>query len=200
MAPPEMQSIYAEMDAQGTAKRVMDGESIPEEARLAIQGALDLAEEPTSFAAAVDQAAMRSILQQPIGALPQPTPGLDPENQLFEAIALLWLGWLKGSPQTPEMYAALRREASQVEDGSPGAIHRKTLILWINAMEDLLRGNRVTSLYLWRRALDLGSSFGTESHPTLFWAHTATFFPTTGRAFIAGQGCWDRSLQVDPRG
>lgn len=200
--PNELQGVLAEMDAQGAAKRAVEGHTSPEEARLAIQGALDLAADPLTFSAAIEQAAMKTILGLPIGPEPYPSPDATTETRLFEQTALLWLTWLRGeAPRARELCAALRRQAAQGGPLASGAVHRKTLLFWLEAIDLLLQEERAASRRLWRHALDVGSSFGTESHPTILWSYIATFFPTEGPGSFTERGSLGRSFrQADPRG
>lgn len=184
---PQFHGVLADMDAQNAARQAIDGKSAPEEALLAVQGALELAEEPSSFAARVEHAAMRFVLLQPLGPLPSPTPDIDDDDTLFEQIASLWLFWLQGNPDPP--FAALRREVAAQGAARPsGAVLRRTLILWLDALGLLFQGELDASRRLWRRSLDLSASFGTGYHSTILWSYIATFFPTTGRAFLTSKG------------
>jgi len=189
----ELQGVLAEMDAQGAAERAVEGQASPEEARLAVQGALEMAGPPEDFASFVEQTAMRSILGGPkltsTSTRTQedgPSPGYvrdpqgsSPETRLFEKTAQLWLTWLQGDClRASEILPPLRKEAHQGGPLASGAVHRRVLLIWLDAVEKLLLEDREAARRLWRRALDVGSSFGTESHPTILWAYIATFFPT----------------------
>lgn len=101
------------------------------------------------------------------------------EEHLVETASLAWLGWAGG--QDPSRAS---REVSRLQEEateSSGALHRATLSLWLSAIEHLTNENLPEARRLWNRAIEIGSSLGTESHPAILWSYAASFFPLKPR-------------------
>ena len=177
MPDPTLQGMLAEMDAQGAAERACDGTGSPVEARMAIQGALELLEnigEPEGLADRVCRASMRHVLRQnSVEELGEPVESPS-EEHFFESVALAWMGWLQGRRSRVDRFLGTR---AAPQDQNVGAIHQMALTYWRDAVEKLVLGERDEARRCWQRALEVGSSFGTESHPVILWTYIASFFP-----------------------
>lgn len=177
MPVDNIQGMLAEMDAQGAAERAVNGEGSLSEALLAVEGALELAEPAESLSDRVCRAAMLSIIGDESDPEDAEPTREDWDEHVFESVSLAWLGWLQ-SRDTER----IRREADRLQveaktQKSNGAIHRLILFFWLNAVVRLVEGDREEARRLWQRALDVGSSFGTESHPVILWSYIASFWP-----------------------
>jgi hypothetical protein len=174
--------MLAEMDAQGAAERACDGTGSPVEARMAIQGALDLLEPADNLADRICRTAMRAVLGEDESFyLDRPIPdSIDwetHEEHVFQTIALAWVGWHQGTLSERLFHNEAVRLRAAPQDQNVGAIHQMALFLWLDAVEKLLKNDREESRRCWQRALEVGSSFGTESHPVILWTYIASFFP-----------------------
>jgi len=103
------------------------------------------------------------------------------EQHVLQTIACAWFDWSQGNVETardviPKLRAA--QQSAQQTGQRKGAINLMTLYMWASAIEALINGDRKESQRLWKRALDLGSHFGTDSHPVVSWTYAASFFPT----------------------
>ena len=175
--PESVSGLLAEMTAQGAAERVMDGEGSITDALHAIERALS-----TSEPSRVNRLAMQCIL----GSVPPSLETVQPDESdeevfLFDTVALTWVGWLTQSEDRKRLkrYGVRLRKGPK---GSTGAVTRMALQLWMDAVERLLEGDRTEAQRLWCRALEVGSSFGIEAHPTILWTYLATFWPQNGRS------------------
>ena len=173
----ELQELMAEMAAQQAAGRVVEGRGSVTDALLAVQKALRVMGNPTSMQDTLSRAAMQKILGQPILLVAGLPSEENWEDHLFETVGLSWLSWANGSDPM-RIYREAQRIVEKLPKGGPeGAVHAMTLHLWLEATKKLVEGDRITSKVLWNRAIEVGSSSGTESHPTILWTYIATFFP-----------------------
>lgn len=96
---------------------------------------------------------------------------------MIEAASAAWCAWAHGSPEIAvEQVALLRAEEQEVVEG-PGAVHRMALENWAEAIAAISEGKTEEARRLWLRAIEIGSSFGTESHLAVLWTYAATFQP-----------------------
>jgi hypothetical protein len=183
-----LQELMAEMAAQQAAGRVVEGRGSVTDALLAVRKALDVMGSPTSMQDTLSRAAMQKILGQPILVLDGVPSEENWEAHLFETVGMAWLAWANGSDPT-RTYRESQRITERLPEGSPeGAVHVMTLRLWFDAVKKLAEGDRTTSKLLWDRAIEVGSSSGTESHSTILWAYIATFFPLQNHERVTSVG------------
>ena len=100
----------------------------------------------------------------------------------FELIALAWLAWSRGDERRARfMIEQWSREGEDKTNLSEeGAIQAFAVALWANAIEALIEGRPEDARRFFRRVYEVGSSFGTESHPTVLWTMAASFFTPEG--------------------
>ena len=163
---PAVSAVFVEMDALNRALNLVDeGVGTAEEARKLIRSACEGMGAPEDVSGFVVLTAMRHVL-----GLPQDPPPQAPipiERHLSEAVALAWTGWIRGEPVALERAKALLDVSEDL-----GAMEAMALRYWVDAMEaDKTDDGR----RLWKRALEVSSSFGAESHPVLQWAYVATW-------------------------
>lgn len=100
----------------------------------------------------------------------------------FELVALSWLAWTRNDPQGARFW--IQRWSSEGEDktklSEEGAIQAFAVALWANAIEALVEGRTDDAKRFFNRVYEVGSSFGTESHPTVLWTMAASFFTLGG--------------------
>lgn len=167
---PEVEGIITEMDALNACLRALTNESTAATARKLVGRAWMVHPEGTTVDSYVTRVAMADIL-----GLAAPMPLYSGTLSAWERVAIAWTLWLHGSKREAE---ALLREAQEAGDEPhDGAVHRMALQHWMRAIQALLRGEREEARRLFQRAADLGSSFGTESHPVVLWTMAASFFP-----------------------
>lgn len=101
----------------------------------------------------------------------------DSERALFLAVAWAWMTWVSGGSKTSAL-AELDRLNFQ-EESSPNVLHHLALSNWAFAVRALLMGKTKEAKRRYRRALDVGSQFGTESNSVIVWTYAASFHPGT---------------------
>lgn len=97
-------------------------------------------------------------------------------GDLAQPIATLcdtWVAWALG--RVVHDLAAV--EAIAKTEAVPEAVHALAIHFWAKALSALLKGELDESRRLWRRAVELTSSFGLDSQPAIVWSYVATFFP-----------------------
>jgi hypothetical protein len=97
----------------------------------------------------------------------------DTEEALFQTTAWAWMNWACGEDAKKPLFA-LSELKHHTEDK---LIHVLALSNWSNAVENLLRANLPEAKRRYRRAVDLGSQFGTDTSTAIFWTYSATFLP-----------------------
>lgn len=175
--PGTLRSMIVEMDGLEASMRVVDSGADPELARPVVEAAI--ADRQVSMKRLDEEvvlAAMLRIVGKPV-RLPLAAARVNLwENHVTDTLALAWAGWAAGQPE-----AALR-ELGHLHGKMPkggdesSAMHLMSLHYWGGAIEQLARGSIPASRRLFRRALDLGAQFGTESHTLVSWTYAATFF------------------------
>jgi hypothetical protein len=122
----------------------------------------------------VTRYAMGKILGEP---LPYPLlpdeDSTDPERSLFLSTSWAWMVWASGSP-TNAALVELKRQDLQEE--GPSVLHHLALSNWALAVRSLLKGDMTEAKRRYRRALDVGSQFGTETNAVIVWTYAASFF------------------------
>lgn len=183
VAQQELGGLFAEMDALNAAGKAADGAGDAQEARDLTRAAFD-AFDPKDAQDGLAKAAMAFILGEDVKPLVPKAPAAEPWIQhVFESIARAWACWAAdpSSPAPLEEVARLRREQKDREDvGSSrraGAIQLIALYFWAAGVEALAKNNLDEARRFWKRAIDIGASWGTESHPAVLWTYAATFFP-----------------------
>ena len=66
-----------------------------------------------------------------------------------------------------------------VSEQGGGEIHLMALGFWCHAVGDLIHGDLEEARRYFKRALEVGAQFGTESSVAIQWAYVGTFFGTT---------------------
>jgi hypothetical protein len=180
---PEVERVIAEMNALNAALSACSP-ALAREAQGMVRAVEGAWPEPLTVADFTVRAAMARIT----GGSP---PTGDPERTVmppwpmraFELVALAWLAWSRGDMDLAthhiERWVA---EAAMPENlsNSEGAIQGFAIALWANAIEALIEGRAEDSRRFYERVYQVGSSFGTESHPTVLWTMAASFFTPEG--------------------
>jgi hypothetical protein len=181
---PEVERVIAEMNALNAAIQASD----PRLAREA-QGMVRAVEATWPEPRTVSDYAIRTAMARITG---NPLPTGEPERttgeatiwavRAFELIGLAWLAWTRNDPQRARFW--IGRWSIEGEDktklDSEGAIQAFAVALWANAIEALIDNRTDDARRFFRRVFDVGSSFGTESHPTVLWTMAGSFFTLGG--------------------
>lgn len=117
--------------------------------------------------------AMGKILGEP---LPSPArfdlrEDEDNEAALYQTTAWAWMTWASGSKTKP--FDELADLDLHTENK---IIHFLALSNWTAAVQHLLKDNWSEAKRRYRRAVDVGSSFGTDTSTSILWSYGATFF------------------------
>lgn len=182
---PEVERVIAEMNALNAAISAPTPE-LAREAQAMVRAVEAQWPAPRTVADFTVRASMARITgsKAPAGE-PERTVG-EPctwSVRAFELIALAWLAWSRGDSERArhhiERWSA---EAGRPENlnNSDSAIQSFAVALWANAIEALLEGRTDDSRRFYERVYEVGSSFGTESHPTVLWTMAASFFTPGG--------------------
>lgn len=172
---PEVERIITEMDALNTALRARDPQDI-ESAVALVRHLRETRGEPETFEEFMILACMQKILGEPIVTMPPKERPLGVME--YEAIGLAWVAWAADRPN--EAFNRVRGLMGEPEPGTlggTGAIQTMTLHYWARGIEALAVGAKAEAERLFRRAAEVGSSFGTDSHPVVLWTMAASFFP-----------------------
>lgn len=103
--------------------------------------------------------------------LPKFEPSKKPaDRRMFEVIAKAWLTWATGGDPTPLLNA--RPKPSEYG----GAIHMMALEPWAAATKALHERNGEEARRFFRRSVELGSQYDTETNEVVKWAYVASFF------------------------
>lgn len=173
--------IAHEMEALQASLRVADGEGDREHARLlgrTYLGRLD----PETLEQHVIEGALRRILGREVGGelAYEPVGKEDWEKHVSERVALAWLAWASNDTERAlDIVKSLRagQKKRQTFTGQrTGAIHLLTLSFWSEAVVFLAKKDPSGARRFFKRAIELGSQFGTDSHPMISWAYAASFF------------------------
>jgi hypothetical protein len=182
--PPEVARVAHEMEALQTALLVADGRGNRKEAQLMARTYLARLE-PSTTEEIVIEASLNRILGHPCAKRAKMPPLLPWEAHVADSTALAWTAWnAKDNERAVELVKALRstrRKRREPLKEKVGAIHLLTLSFWGEATLHLVQGERRGAQRFFKRALELGSQFGTESHPMISWAYAASFFESTVR-------------------
>ena len=101
----------------------------------------------------------------------------------FELIATAWIAWTRGDTNRARYWIRhWSNEQSEMLSNldDSGAIQAWAVTLWANAVEALVEERPDDARRFFRRVYEVGSSFGTESHPTVLWTMAASFFTPAG--------------------
>lgn len=180
---PEVERVIAEMNALNAAIQAAHPEHA-REARAMVRAVEAQWPVPRTVADFTVRASMARITgsEAPTGE-PERTTGeaCTWPVRAFELVSLAWLAWSRGDAARAhhhiERWVA---EAAMPENlnNSDSAIQAFAVALWGNAVEALVDGRVDDARRFYGRVYEVGSSFGTESHPTVLWTMAASFFVT----------------------
>ena len=110
------------------------------------------------------------------GDVPTPTHIEDdtenPERALFLVTSWAWMMWASGSARE---IALKELEGVNLLDEGTSVLHHLALTNWAKATIALLKDDHNEAKRRYRRALDVGGRFGTETNTVVVWTYIATF-------------------------
>lgn len=177
---PEVERVIAEMNA---VNAILSSSTPTRDAQQMVRAIEAQWPTPHTVPEFVLRAAMARITGSaaPVGE-PERTSEPVWSTRAFELIALAWLAWSQGDPSRAHFFIARwsteGSEKTHLDD--KGAIQAFAVALWACAVEALVEGRREDSLRFFKRVYEVGSNFGTESHPTVLWTMAASFFTPEG--------------------
>ncbi len=177
---PEVERVIAEMNALNAAMTASTP-VLAREAQAMVRGVENAWPSPVTVSDFTIRAAMSRITgtTAPSGE-PARTTGEEAvwAVRAFELVALAWLAWSRGDERRARfMIEQWSRESEDKTNlTEEGAIQAFAVALWANAIEALINGRTEDARRFFRRVYEVGSSFGTESHPTVLWTMAASFF------------------------
>lgn len=168
----EIRRLMSEGRAVAMACEAIEGRESPLKVQQFIQGLFR--NQPTDTVEdLVTWYAMGKIAQEelPAPARIEEEPE-DSERVLFLAVAWAWMTWVSGGSKASALAELDRLD----QEESPSVLHHLALSNWAFAVRALLMGKTKEAKRRYRRALDVGSQFGTESNPVIVWTYAASFF------------------------
>jgi hypothetical protein len=179
---PEVERVISEMNALNAALDSKIPATTAQDMVRAVEAAWPATSSVADFAI---RAAMSKITGSapPLGE-PVRTSGEEAVWPIrgFELVATSWLAWTRGDVERARFWigrwATEQAEETHLDDS--GAIQAWAVTLWANAIEALIEGRADDARRFFRRVYEVGSSFGTESHPTVLWTMAASFFTPGG--------------------
>lgn len=176
--PENIQPLLREAKALNGILATIEGRSEPiPEAIRHVRDALGSRGEATNVSDALIQLAMEKIVGNPNPPVihRSSTGSFDYfDHLLAEDTACQWMSWVLDGP----VYLLWPSEGEKLPVES--AVHENVLRLWRSAIVQLAKNDLEESQRLWKRAMNMGSQFGVESHVMLSWAYAATFFTREG--------------------
>jgi hypothetical protein len=180
-ANPEVKRIIEEMNALNAVLRATTPEQATE-AREKVRTVENSWPEPVTIPDFVLRASMSRITGT---VAPQGNPALSEDapwsTRAFELVSLAWLAWSRNdNPKATNHiveWAEGRKAKNLTSVTKEGAVQAYCVSLWSTAVTALLTGNMEEARRHYRRVYEVGSSFGTESHPVILWTRAATFTP-----------------------
>lgn len=167
---PEVRQLLLEMDALNAVLRVI--KHAPDERAEAIslvQAALIHRGEPDDLPSALITIAMQKIVGT-ISPLVIHRPSTEFwDHYLADDTAIQWINWVTDNP----VFLTTPTEPQELPVES--AVHETVLVFWRRAVVQLAKGDLTEARRLFKRALDLGAQFGTESHVLVSWSYAASF-------------------------
>ena len=177
-------NILSEMRALNAAGRAVTQKSNMTEARDLVR--IALADRSMSMDTVEDRltcAAMAKVIgaQSVFYAVSPPPIDSTWENTVKQTVAHAWIALVEGDRSIAlDLLPRLRARQYDEErvQGRRGGVNLMAMYFWMNAVEALARDDRSEAERLWKRALEVGSHFGTDSTTIVSWTYVATFFPT----------------------
>ena len=166
----EVHRIIAEGRALTRSLAVIEVGASPTEARLFCSSYLQTHEVGTIESVLIDGALRRICGLHRRSYGPTPFESSDTRaDVLFREGAIGWMQWAL-DVEVP-LLVALSEERRRSE------LDRMALTQWLEAVEQLRRGNTTEGRRFFRRAVKLGGLYGTPSNPVIQWTYAASFFP-----------------------
>jgi len=96
---------------------------------------------------------------------------VDHDRELFLATAWAWVMWAAEGPTNK----VLPLHKLSLSDEGSSVLHHIALSNWAKAVKSLLAGDRTEAKRFYRRAVEIGGQFGTETNSVIVWTYAATF-------------------------
>ena len=110
----------------------------------------------------------QALLLKELVSFPSFEPVKKPaDRRAFETLAKAWLVWAAGGDPQPTL-------PKSKEFG--GALHMMALEPWGEAIRALSNQNTPEAKRLFRRALELGTQYGTDTNDAIHWAFLGSFY------------------------
>lgn len=177
---PGVVAVLAEMRALNAGLEVLETHSKREPAFEVIREfATNFV--PETFGDSVKLAAMKLVVGEPPPKLERPRFHSSKEQFAADVVSFAWYSWATGNAKQAQKL--LEGLYAREQEPTTGAVHLLTLSFWASAVMLLIQDDPTNAKRFFRRALDLGSQFGTESHVIISWAYLAT--QVTSRRLLA---------------
>jgi hypothetical protein len=174
------EEMLLELDALNAAANVVEGRTSANGVRDFIRSVLNKRSTSPDIENILVTSAMTRVAGlavSPVSSMLQPTNWA---KRVAQTVAIAWIGWASGQVNTTETLLKKLRNEQRTEEyvqESSGAVNLMSLYFWAGAVEALAQEDLSTSKRLWKRSLEVGSTFGTSSSLLVQWSYTASFFP-----------------------
>lgn len=166
----EVETALTEMDALNAALRAESAVD-REAASDLVRAALRQAPEPLTIAERVVHTAMQKIVGQPINSCLLTATTDRWETYVEQTLSLAWIEWARGNDSREQMIPLMATPDSHIDS----AVHMIVLGFWREAIVKLCDYDPTEARRMFKRALSLGASYGTESHRIVSWSFAASF-------------------------
>jgi hypothetical protein len=170
--------VMHEMSALNAALRVAEGLGGDVQEALLLSRTYLARFSPETVEERVIEVSIRKILGEAVEAQDLSGAPVEWEGYVQHMVATAWLFWMGGNPTRARaqlVEVQTKRKAKTFAD-KKGSLHLFTLYFWSQAISELLDGDRAAARRYFKRSIELGAQFGTDSHPMISWAFAGTFF------------------------
>jgi hypothetical protein len=179
------EEVIAEISALNEAADVVDNRGDTDEARRLV-GAAFVDRSP--YMSTIEDIGVGAAMTRILGENTEPFLVGQPsgaalawEARVLQTVLHAWTEWTLGRPEAaltslPRLRAA-QHDQERVTARS-GAVNLMAMYYWLTAVERLAAGETSEAKRWWKRALEVGSHFGTKSHLVISWTYAASFFPS----------------------
>lgn len=177
--PSAVGRIAHELEALQAAQLVAEQDGDPAEARLLCRTYLCQLD-PETIEDRVVEASIQKILGQQVSLIVcEPIQDTTWEAFVAETLAQAWISWAAGDDASALATVDRLRTTQKAKEtflDESGAVHLLTLSFWSEAVLLLVAGDRPDARRFFKRAIEMGAQFGTDSHPMISWAYASSFF------------------------
>lgn len=175
------EEVFLETEALNAAARLVDFDGNISEVIVLVRKAMRRRSTATRPEDRMVDCAMARIVGDKVRVNAESIP-LDANGwarYVTRSVVRAWIAWAAGDSSKALEELTRLKEAQHTKElvgERSGAVNLMTLYFWASAVEALAHGDPVASRKLWKRAMEVGSTFGTDSNLLVQWAYAGSFF------------------------